>query len=90
MSLDPEVQKRWEQNCRSCSARIIWCTTASGKTIPVDPGLVYGGNLQLEATDVGITARYIEGKGDVERWVSHFASCRFAHQHRKPRAKGRE
>lgn len=57
------------RNCKSCMARIIWFTTASGKSMPVDADTVEEGDEEL----------------DLSRHQSHFASCPDQHKRRKPR-----
>jgi hypothetical protein len=69
--------------CSSCSARVIWATTAANrKPICLDPELVAGGNIELVA---GV-AQVVKPSPDVRRYRSHFASCPNAAQHRKARA----
>lgn len=55
--------------CRSCGAPLIWGLTAAGKRMPVD------------ATDplLAPIARV------VDTYVSHFATCPKAAEHRQPR-----
>lgn len=67
--------------CGSCGAQIVWGVTTNGKRIPL--------NLPSEK-------RFVRARGEVqpqpdglvmqvETWVSHFATCPNAAQHRKPR-----
>lgn len=66
-------------NCRSCGAEIIWRITEKGKRIPLDaqpiktPGLFY----EAGGTDHVHSAP--------ELYLTHFASCPNADQHRKER-----
>lgn len=60
--------------CRSCSAQILWVETSTGKKMPLDyPGerrfVIESGN--------GMLAR------QRETYVTHFATCPNAAQHRK-------
>ena len=74
--------------CRFCGAPVIWVQTDKGKTMPIDPDPVEHGNLRL--IPVGETGKvhYLK-KGELEedspepRYVSHFATCPNAKQHRK-------
>ncbi len=65
-----EAHERRIVRCRSCRARIIWFKTAAGKNMPVDADTVEPEDLEL----------------DLDRHVSHFATCPNANQHRKPKA----
>lgn len=76
--------------CRSCGAEIIWAVTASGRNMPVDAA---------PSDDGTITVTQVGGKNRAEvsgppnllddrpRHTSHFATCKFASSHRKPRKK---
>lgn len=57
--------------CKSCDARIVWFVTASGKRMPVDEN----STLPTDAAH----------QLDLARHKSHFATCKFADQHRRPR-----
>lgn len=48
--------------------------------IPLDPEPVPNGNLDVE---VGPVASYVQAEPDVVRYVSHFATCPDAGQHRR-------
>jgi hypothetical protein len=72
------------QRCSSCHARILWATSAaSGKPIPLDPDPKVGGNVEVEGT----LARVVPAaaRGGRPLYVSHFATCANAEQHRKAR-----
>ena len=56
--------------CRSCSAPILWMKTKNNKNIPVDWDAGF-----VDDTEFSIPAGH----------VSHFSSCEFANQHRKPK-----
>ena len=64
-----EQHERRITRCRSCNAKIIWFETDAGKKMPVDADTV-------EADDDEL---------DLERHVSHFATCRDAGKWRKQR-----
>lgn len=75
--------------CRSCGAEIRWERTAAGKPIPLDPEPVADGNLAIR--DDGRVVAYIDGDGErialgrPLRYVTHFATCPNADQHRRNR-----
>lgn len=62
-----ESHERRITRCRSCRARIIWFQTPAGKSMPVDADTVEVDDDQL----------------DLDRHVSHFATCPNAAQHRR-------
>lgn len=66
--------------CGSCQAEIRWARTTKGKAIPLNVTQVLGGNIAL---DENLIARVVEAKPDVRRYVSHFATCPQADQHRQ-------
>ena len=67
--------------CKSCQAAIWWARTTKGKPIPLDPQPVVGGNIEVN----GGIARYVtpDQNAVTQRFVSHFATCKNAEQHRK-------
>ena len=65
--------------CRTCGAAVTWVLTASGKRMPVDPIPIAGGNIEL----TGEVATYVKPDSDTKRYVSHFATCPDALDHRK-------
>lgn len=65
-------------SCRSCGEPVIWALTQREKRMPVDVVPVVGGNIELETP----LATYVQ-KSDKLRYVSHFATCVDADQHRK-------
>lgn len=83
-----------EAACRSCGAPIVWTVTMNGKRMPVDldpvgdvPGAMLfrveedPSNGDLIATFIKSDQRYREE----ELYVSHFATCPQADQHRRTR-----
>lgn len=76
--------------CRSCGAEIVWAYTPAGKRIPVDARPVDGGNVLLHrapgqdptATVIGKAVQPALFGDDSPRYVSHFATCPDADQHR--------
>lgn len=70
MTFDEDTTEAHEHRitrCKSCRAKIIWFKTDAGRNMPVDADTV-------EADDEEL---------DLERHVSHFATCPQANQHRK-------
>jgi hypothetical protein len=71
-------------NCKSCGAEIIWATSVNDKPIPLDA--------KPEKRLILVFHRNVE-RGDynearmVDTYVSHFASCPDAAQHRKRASK---
>ena len=59
--------------CRSCGAPIVWGITKAGKKVPLDP----------PEKRYAMHPLY-NGLEIVETWLSHFASCPNADQHRRP------
>lgn len=66
-------------NCRSCTAPIVWATTEGGKSMPVDAGLVDDGNVVLQTAPTGtVLAHVLDQAGlfdDGPRHVAHFVTC---------------
>ena len=73
MSFDDDTTDRSHERrikrCSSCNAKIIWFKTEAGNWMPVDADTV-------EAEDEEL---------DLSRHISHFATCKNAAQHRKPK-----
>jgi hypothetical protein len=67
----PEPKNERITNCQRCGAAIIFLPTAAGKHAPVD------------AETVPIDAEVFDPK----RMMSHFATCPYAEQFRKPKPK---
>lgn len=77
--------------CKSCGAEIIWIKTAGGKKIPCDAEevtywagkgakIVTPNGEVINASLTGPTQKAL-GIG----YISHFATCPYADQHRKAR-----
>lgn len=62
-----EAHERRVARCRSCHKKIIWFKTEAGKNMPVDADTVEPGDEEL----------------DLDKHISHFATCEFASQHRR-------
>jgi len=71
--MDEEIRRRhpFTRQCMSCGADIVWFRTKSGKRMPVD-------ERSTEPTDR-------EDQLNLQRHVSHFATCPNASQHRSER-----
>lgn len=72
--------------CKSCGALIRWAKTESGKNIPLNPEPVLGGNIALTPAGeaVVLNTETVEQERAAGRpcYVSHFADCPAAAQHR--------
>lgn len=76
--------------CRSCGAEIIWCTTSSGKRMPVDAEPGRRGNIAVEVDGHGHAIAHMV-KADARAaeleagrlHESHFATCEQAEGWRK-------
>lgn len=72
------------QNCRSCNARIVWAKTVNNKSVPVDADPVeFGGNMVLRNGVAIVLKKGEASEAGEKRYVSHFATCAQAKQHRK-------
>lgn len=64
--------------CRRCGAKIVWATTAKGKTMPVDFEANPDGNVilitEFSGPPVANVVSYPMEPGEV-RHHSHFATC---------------
>ena len=77
--------------CKSCTAEVFWARTASGKLIPIDADPVEGGNVHIvtrRADGTPATVRVAiqdEPHPGYDTYVSHFATCPDAREHRSKR-----
>lgn len=89
------VRERNGARCKSCQARVVWVITTRGKAMPIDADQVPTGNIRLtgrtRADRYGRSApevEYTEASSlfteevDEPRYVSHFATCPNAAEHR--------
>lgn len=67
--------------CSSCGAEIIWTVTAAGKRMPVDSAPV--GKVTVLRTNAADALTPLSRQ--VDHFVSHFATCPNAQQHRSVR-----
>ena len=73
--------------CRTCEAAIVWARTASGKRVPLDAEPREDGNVYVDDNGVAV---YLT-RDELERFpppaesrfVSHFATCPHAEEHRR-------
>lgn len=65
--------------CSSCGTEIEWARTEGGKLIPLEIGLVLGGNIEIHDR----VAVVVAGHSEVSRRVSHFVTCPDASTHRR-------
>ena len=76
--------------CRSCRKKIRWVTMVSGKKNPLDPEPVENGNVQILELSPGefqgeaLKAEQLAAARDGGEllYISHFATCPTASQHR--------
>lgn len=70
--------------CERCGAEMFFAeSAASGRRIPIDKDPVPGGNLAIGAEGTRLTALYVTPEPGTIRYVSHFATCKFAKEFRK-------
>lgn len=73
-------------DCSSCSARIVWTVTAKGKRMPVDAEPREDGTFVLRGQGDDhppLALHKRESRGREPLYVSHFATCPNADEHRK-------
>lgn len=68
--------------CSSCDRPISWVKTVNGKRMPVDADKSWAGNLEIIN---GVAHRVAKGGPRVLLYVSHFATCPNAKQHKRKR-----
>ena len=78
--------------CRSCGAEIKWIRTFSGKNMPVNAEMIHffpksGEKTELFVTEDGAVVHGVRAEEDQKfthiGYISHFATCPNADQHRK-------
>jgi len=86
----PEFKKI--DKCSACERAIIWATTSTGKSMPVDAVPSDNGNVVLFPTvDDGRFVALVLGSLEIlhysgrERFTSHFATCPYAELFRPKR-----
>lgn len=79
----PPPQQISVKRCRSCDGEIIWASTVRGSRIPLNAQHTIA--YVLEGPRVGGSPQAIQKRV----YVTHFATCPKAKEHRKPRPAGR-
>jgi hypothetical protein len=93
--LQPKILQAMK-GCRSCGAPVFMAVTTNGKRMPVDTLPKPEGRFTIRRDEMGnFVATYIDRHtlgmleqhpdGKPDAYVSHFATCPNADQHRKPR-----
>lgn len=70
--------------CKSCGAQMVWTETERGKPMPVDLDTITGSNTKWVRNQFG---RMAPAFNPDEGMMSHWATCAFPDQHRRPRTK---
>lgn len=70
-SADARAKHPFATQCRSCGADVVWFRTKAGNRMPVDESSTWHTDAKHQL--------------DLNRHVSHFATCSNASQHRKAR-----
>lgn len=72
--------------CRSCAKSILWVATEAGKNMPLDPGAVPAGpgTFCIVKGVAKAFGKHADIPAGAACFVSHFATCEHAAQHRKP------
>ncbi|QVL32326.1 hypothetical protein KIH39_26425 [Telmatocola sphagniphila] len=81
----PELR---EGTCASCGAKMLWSTTKSGRSMPLDTEPAATGNILLhpDGTCEVVPSAELEAKrNETPLYLSHFATCPGAASHRKPK-----
>lgn len=76
------------KRCKSCGAEIIWIRMKSGKAMPCDAEPIpymelFSGGMKLVTEQGEVVQGCYDGTSDKIGYVSHFATCPNANQHRK-------
>lgn len=80
--------------CRSCGEEIIWIKMKSGKAMPCDVKPIpyresFSGGMKLVTPAGDVISGNYDGTSDNFAYISHFATCPNADQHRRKK-NGRE
>ena len=67
--------------CRSCGATIHWVTTEHGRAMPIDVKPNQLGNVAFKPNGV-VRVTHDPPADDELRYLSHFATCPHAREHR--------
>lgn len=71
--------------CQSCQQEIIWVKTVTGKSMPIERS--DSGNLVVVKGVAHVIPKGEEPVAGMQRFVSHFATCKNAHLHRRIQAR---
>ena len=73
--------------CGSCGARVLWVEMVSGKKAPLDADPSPRGNIRIidGVGQVVPKAELADAQAGGLLYLSHFATCATAAQHRKPK-----
>lgn len=61
--------------CRSCGSQVMWVRTVAGKSMPLDPAPIDGGNVVLENGRARVVSKANPPPRDAKRYVSHHSTC---------------
>jgi hypothetical protein len=67
--------------CRSCGATIHWVMTERGRAMPIDVKPNALGNVVFKS-DGRVRVTHDDPAAGETRWLSHFATCPHAREHR--------
>ena len=71
--------------CRTCGHQIFWAVTTNGRRMPIDAEPRAEGNVVLLGGKAHVIANADQTPEELPRYVSHFATCKDADQHRNRR-----
>ena len=71
--------------CRTCKQPVRWARTERGNAIPLDPAPAANGSIRLRAGVAIVVPEADRAELAGELYLSHFATCPDAAQHRRPR-----
>ena len=74
--------------CKSCGADIIWIKTKNGRSTPCDAKPIpfresFSGGMKLVTKAGDVVPGNYDGTSDDFAYISHFATCPNADQHRR-------
>ena len=74
--------------CKSCGADIIWIKTKNGRSMPCDAKPIpfresFSGGMKLVTKAGDIVPGNYDGTSNEFAYISHFATCPNADQHRR-------
>lgn len=69
--------------CRTCKQRVRWARTERGNAIPLDPEPAANGSIRLDDGVAFVVPEADRAAFAGELYLSHFATCPDAAQHRR-------